>query len=224
MWEIIKSGGWLMLPIIICSVMAMAIIAERLWTLRRRRVVPPHLVAQVWNWDRKGELDRERINMLRAGSPLGRVLAAGLVNRNRPREIMKEAIEETGRHEIHELERFLSALGTIASVTPLLGLLGSVVGLMEVFNTMTTQGIGNPQALGSGISKIMIATASGLAVAIPALIFYRYFQRWVDELAISMEQEALKLVAVMVGERDLSDLREASQNPLDLSSLQESRK
>ena len=97
MWEIIKSGGWLMLPIIICSAMAMAIIAERLWTLRRRRVVPPHLVAQVWNWDRKGELDRERINQLRASSPLGRVLAAGLVNRNRPREIMKEAIEETGR-------------------------------------------------------------------------------------------------------------------------------
>ena len=186
MWEIIKSGGWLMLPIIICSAMAMAIIAERLWTLRRRRVVPPHLVAQVWNWDRKGELDRERINQLRASSPLGRVLAAGLVNRNRPREIMKEAIEETGRHEIHELERFLSALGTVAAVTPLLGLLGSVVGLMEVFNTMTTQGIGNPQALGSGISKIMIATAAGLTVAIPALIFYRYFQRWVDELAILM--------------------------------------
>ena len=223
MWEIIKSGGWLMLPIIICSAMAMAIIAERLWTLRRRRVVPPHLVAQVWNWDRKGELDRERINQLRASSPLGRVLAAGLVNRNRPREIMKEAIEETGRHEIHELERFLSALGTVAAVTPLLGLLGSVVGLMEVFNTMTTQGIGNPQALGSGISKIMIATAAGLTVAIPALIFYRYFQRWVDELAILMEQEALKLVAVMVGERDLSDLREASQNPLD-TPLQRTRK
>jgi biopolymer transport protein ExbB len=115
---------------------------------------------------------------------------------------MKESIEEAGRLEVHEMERFLNTLGTIAAVAPLLGLLGSVVGLMEVFSSMTTHGVGNPQALGAGISKIMIATASGLAVAIPSLIFYRYFQGLVDEIAMSMEQEAIKMVEVLQGERE----------------------
>ena len=214
MWEIIKSGGWLMLPIMLCSVFALAIIAERLWTLQRRRVVPKHLVAQVWTWERNGELNHERINLLRASSPLGRVLATGLMNRNNSHDIMKEAIEETGRHVAHDLERFLNTLGTIASVSPLLGLLGSVVGLMEVFNTMTTHGIGNPQALGAGISKIMIATAAGLSVAIPSLIFYRHFQRRVDDLAIAMEQQALKLVAVMTGERHLDPRTDRTESML----------
>jgi biopolymer transport protein ExbB len=118
---------------------------------------------------------------------------------------MKQAIEEVGRHEIHQLERFLNTLGTIAAISPLIGLLGSVVGLMEVFTTMASHGVGNPQAMGAGISKIMIATAAGLAVAIPALMFYRYFQRKVDDLGITMEQEAIKLVEVMVGERESAE-------------------
>jgi biopolymer transport protein ExbB len=201
-FEIIKAGGWLMWPLILCSVISIAIIGERFWALQRKKILPKHLVAQIWNWYKKNELTAESIRVLRDGSPLGRVLAAGLMNRGHNRSVMKEAIEEAGRHEVHEMERFLNTLGTVAAVSPLLGLLGSVVGLMEVFSSMTTHGVGNPQALGAGISKIMIATAAGLAVAIPALIFYRYFQRRVDELAISMEQEAIKLVEVMTGERE----------------------
>lgn len=202
MFEIIKAGGWLMWPLILCSIISIAIIAERFWALQSKKIIPKGLVAQVWNWHKKNELTADTLRQLREGSPLGRVLAAGIINRANSRTIMKEAIEESGRHEVHEMERFLNTLGTIAAVSPLLGLFGSVVGLMEVFSTMTTQGVGNPQALGAGISKIMIATAAGLAVAIPALIFYRYFQRKVDEIAIEMEQEAIKMVEVMQGERE----------------------
>jgi biopolymer transport protein ExbB len=201
-FEIIKAGGWLMWPLILCSIGSIAIIAERFWALQSKKIIPKHLVAQVWNWHKKNELTVDALRQLREGSPLGRVLAAGILNRGHSRTIMKEAIEEAGRHEIHEMERFLNTLGTIAAVSPLIGLLGSVVGLMEVFSSMTTHGVGNPQALGAGISKIMIATAAGLGVAIPALIFYRYFQRRVDEIAISLEQEAIKMVEVMQGERE----------------------
>lgn len=202
MFEIIKSGGWLMVPIILCSIIALAIVCERLWSLQRKRIIPKHLVAQIWHLQSKGQLNTEQINIVRKSSPLGRIFAAGLTNMHHERRVMKEAIVEAGRHEVHEMERFLNTLGTIASISPLLGLLGSVVGLMEVFSSMTTHGVGNPQALGAGISKIMIATAAGLAVAIPALIFYRYFQGRVDELAMAMEQEAIKMVEVMFGERE----------------------
>jgi biopolymer transport protein ExbB len=201
-YEIIKAGGWLMWPLILCSVISIAIITERFWALRRGRILPKYVVAQIWTWYKRNELTTESIQSLRESSPLGRVLAAGLINRHHSRAVMKESIEEAGRLEVHEMERFLNTLGTIAAVAPLLGLLGSVVGLMEVFSSMTTHGVGNPQALGSGISKIMIATASGLAVAIPSLIFYRYFQGLVDEIAISLEQEAIKMVEVLQGERE----------------------
>lgn len=200
-----------MLPIILCSIASIAIIGERMWALQKKKIIPKHLVAQIWNWHKKNELTVDAIRSVRESSPLGRVLAAGLVNRHHNRAVMKESIEDAGRHEVHEMERFLNTLGTIASIGPLLGLLGSVVGLMEVFSTMTTHGVGNPQALGSGISKIMIATAAGLGVAIPALIFYRYFQRRVDELAVSMEQEAIKLVEVMMGEREVIDGKESKE-------------
>lgn len=209
MFEIIKAGGWLMWPLILCSIASIAIIGERFWALQSKKINPKHLVAQVWNWHKKNELTADSLRQLRESSPLGRVLAAGLLNRMHSRTIMKEAIEEAGRHEVHEMERFLNSLGTIAAVSPLIGLLGSVVGLMEVFSTMTSHGVGNPQALGAGISKIMIATAAGLGVAIPALIFYRYFQRKVDELAIAMEQEAIKMVEVMAGERETTQPAQA---------------
>jgi biopolymer transport protein ExbB len=201
-YEIIKAGGWLMWPLILCSVISIAIITERFWALRRGRILPKYVVAQIWTWYKRNELTRESINTLRESSPLGRVLAAGLANRHHSRAVMKESIEDAGRLEVHEMERFLNTLGTIAAVAPLLGLLGSVVGLMEVFSSMTTHGVGNPQALGAGISKIMIATASGLVVAIPSLIFYRYFQGLVDEIAMLMEQEAIKMVEVLQGERE----------------------
>ena len=130
MFELVTAGGWLMAPIIACSIIAFAIIAERLWTLRVKRVIPHQLVSQVWDQAKEKKLDVERLQELRAGSPLGRILAAGLINRNASREIMKESIEDTGRHVVHELERYINTLGTIAAISPLLGLLGTVIGMI----------------------------------------------------------------------------------------------
>lgn len=208
MWEIIKSGGWLMLPILACSVIALGIIIERLWALQKRRVIPKHLVAQVWHWERNQELDGERVKSIRASSPLGRILAAGLSARDKDRDVMKESIEETGRHVVHELERYLNTLGTIASITPLLGLLGTVIGMIQVFTDLTIHGTGNVGNLAGGISQALITTAAGLSVAIPALMFYRYFRGRVDELVVYMEQDALKLVEVMHGQRATESLKE----------------
>ncbi len=201
MWEIVKSGGWLMLPIIICGIGAMGIVMERFWTLRPTRVAPPKLVAQIWHLYRHEQLNKEKVKAIRASSPLGRILAAGLVNRRRSREVMKESIEEVGRQVVHELERYLNTLGTIAAVSPLLGLLGTVIGMIDVFSNIMASGVGNPGVLAGGISVALITTASGLSVAIPALMFHRYFNGLVGRLVIIMEEEALKMVEVMQGER-----------------------
>lgn len=190
-----------MLPIITCSVIALAIIVERIWALQDKRVIPNQLVARVWQWERNNQLDRDQIQKLRMDSPLGNILAAGLFNRNKEREVMKEAIEEAGRYVIHELERYLNSLGTIAAVTPLLGLLGTVIGMIKVFANLTTHGVGDVGSLAGGISEALITTAAGLVVAIPSLMFYRYFTGRVDELVVAMEQEAIKLVEVMHGTR-----------------------
>ncbi|MGD8743446.1 MAG: MotA/TolQ/ExbB proton channel family protein [Granulosicoccaceae bacterium] len=202
MFELVKAGGWLMLPIILCSVAALAIVVERFWFLQRKRVTPKHLVAQVWHWARQNELDESRIQFLKANSPLGRIIATGLINRHHPREIMKESIEDAGRHIVPELDRFLNTLGTIAAITPLLGLLGTVVGMIDVFTAIIEHGVGNPADLAEGISKALITTAAGLSVAIPALMFYRYLRGHVNELIITMEQEALKLIEVLHGDRE----------------------
>ncbi len=202
MLELIMAGGVLMYPIILCSIIAMAIIAERFWSLRKNKIAPKNLVAKVWQWQKVGHLDARRIQDLRVGSPLGMVLAAGLVNRNHSREIMKESIEEVGRHVAHDFERFLNALGTIASITPLLGLLGTVLGMIKVFNVITAQGVGDPSVLSEGISVALITTAAGLSVAIPSLMFHRYFRGKVDDLIVTMEHEALKMVEVMHGIRE----------------------
>ena len=199
MLELVKAGGWLMMPILMCSVIAMAIIAERFWTLQRKRVTPPNLVVQVWQWAKSGNLDDDRVRSLRKSSPLGRILAAGIVNRDNSREMMKESIEDVGRHVVHELDRYLNTLGTIASITPLLGLLGTVIGMIKVFAVITTQGVGDPGILAGGISEALITTAAGLTVAIPTLMFHRYFRGHVDELVVTMEQEALKMVEAMHG-------------------------
>ena len=206
MFELIKSGGWLMLPIIACSVVAMAIIAERLWSLRRHRVIPKHLVAQIYQMRKRNQLDLNAIQALKENSPLGRVLASGLMNLHHSRDIMKEAIEETGRHVVHELERYLNTLGTIAQISPLLGLLGTVVGMIQVFTVITTQGVGNPGVLAGGISQALITTAAGLTVAIPAVIATRHLRRHIDDLVVYMEQEAIKLVEVIHGQRDVSQM------------------
>lgn len=207
MLELMKSGGLLMWPLLLCSIISLAIIAERFWSLQAKRIAPKNLVTLVWQWQKSGELDAERMQQLRIGSPLGRILAAGLVNRQHDREVMKESIEEVGRHVVHELERFLNTLGTIASISPLLGLLGTVIGMIKVFAVITTQGVGNPSILAEGISEALLTTAAGLTVAIPSLMFYRYFQGKVDELVVTMEQEALKMVEVMHGQREQDSAR-----------------
>lgn len=205
MLELIKAGGLLMWPIILCSIITMAIIAERFWSLREKKVAPKNLVAKVWQWQKVGHLDATRIRDLRASSPLGMILAAGLVNRNHSREIMKESIEEVGRHVAHDLERFLNSLGTIASISPLLGLLGTVIGMIKVFTVITSMGVGDPSILSEGISEALITTAAGLSVAIPSLMFHRYFRGRIDGLIVTMEQEALKMVEVMCGQRETED-------------------
>jgi biopolymer transport protein ExbB len=198
--ELVKAGGWLMLPIIACSIVALAIIIERLWSLQVRRVLPKNLVAQVWRWDKIHQLNDEHLKELQSSSPLGSVLAAGIANRKQNREVMKESIEDTGRHVVHELERYLNTLGTIAAITPLLGLLGTVIGMIKVFATITTMGVGNPGALAGGISEALITTAAGMSVAIPTLMFYRYFRGKVRMLVLRMEQEAMGMVEIMHGQ------------------------
>lgn len=191
-----------MLPILACSILALGIIVERFWSLKSEKVLPKSLVAEIWNMVKNNKLDDKKIQNIYEGSPLGRVLAIGLINRKHSREVMKESIEETGRHVAHELERFLNALGTVAAITPLLGLLGTVIGMIQVFAVITSAGVGDPELLAGGISKALITTAAGISVAIPSLIFHRYFRARVDALVVGMEQEAIKLVEVVQGERE----------------------
>jgi len=206
MLEIVKSGGWLMLPIIICSVISAAIILERLWTLQPRRVLPKNLTRQVWEWVSKNQLNHTHIESLHNGSPLGEILAAGLANRHREREIIKESIEDAGRQVVHDLERFLNSLGTIAAITPLLGLLGTVIGMVKVFAAITTHGVGDPTVLAGGISEALITTAAGLTVAIPSLIGYRYLRGKVDALAVRMEKEAVTMVEALMRKQYMDTL------------------
>ncbi|MBM5811584.1 MAG: MotA/TolQ/ExbB proton channel family protein [Gammaproteobacteria bacterium] len=194
MWEIILAGGPVMWPILICSVGAAAIICERLWTLQSKRVIPRELTERVWKLVETRTLTEQHIAALERNSPLWRVVAAGLANRERGREIMQEVIEDSGRHVVHELERFLNMLGTIAAISPLLGLLGTVTGIIEAFEAITSQGVGDARVLSGGIAEALITTAAGLMVAIPALIGYRYLRGVVDGLVVEMEKEAIKLV------------------------------
>ncbi len=201
MFELFKSGGFLMWPILVCSIAAVAIICERFWTLNRRAVTPRQIMDQVQQMIERHEVDPVKIDIIRESSPLGRILAAGLVNMRNGREVMKEAIEEAGRHVVHELERYLNSLGTIAAITPLLGLLGTVIGMIKVFSAITAFGVGDPTVLAGGISVALITTAAGLSVGIPSLMFYRYFRGRVNSLTVSMEQEAIRLVEVIHGDR-----------------------
>jgi len=202
-WELVKAGGWIMLPIILCSIVALAIIVERLWTLRPARVAPAHLLGQVWRWIQDKQLNSDKLKELRADSPLGQILAAGLANSKHGREVMKECIEEAAARVIHDLERYLNALGTVAGIAPLLGLLGTVLGMIEIFGSFMGSGMANASQLAGGIATALITTAAGLFVAIPALFFHRYLQRRIDELVIGMEQEAIKLVEVLQGDREV---------------------
>ncbi|RKZ41755.1 MAG: MotA/TolQ/ExbB proton channel family protein [Gammaproteobacteria bacterium] len=202
MLEIISAGGWMIWPIILCSIVAMAIIGERFWSLQKKYVVPKGLVAQVWKWIKEDKIDKQHLNALRINSPLGKILAAGLVNRYHDREMMKVSIEEASNQVIHELERYLNTLGTIAEIAPLLGLLGTVTGMIRMFSAIGEVGLGNPMVLSSGLSEALVTTAAGLFVAIPAFVFYRYFRGVVDELVLSMELEALKMIDILHGARE----------------------
>lgn len=197
MFELVKAGGIMMWPIILASIIAAAIILERLWTLQTRRVIPAELTEKVWRWVEQGQLQEKHIVALQHNSPLGKILAAGLANRHRGRDIIKESIEDTGRHVVHELDRFIGALGTIASLSPLMGLLGTVLGMIRTFNAITADGVGNPASLAGGIAEALITTAAGLTVAIPALVGYKYLRGRVENLVVEMEKEAIKLVQSM---------------------------
>ena len=207
MLEIVRAGGWVMVPIIACSIIAAAIVLERLWTLQPKRVLPVNLAEQVRDWISNDELDPAHLQRLHQSSPLGQMLAAGLANRHKPREVIKESIEDAGRHAVHELERYLSSLGTIASISPLLGLLGTVFGMIKVFAAISTAGVGSPGALAGGISEALITTAAGLSIAIPAMIAYRWLRARVDGLVIQMEKETIKFLETVVAYQDAVDLK-----------------
>ena len=200
MWSIIQAAGWPIWPIIIASIVALALIFERLWSLRQAVVAPANMVDQVLAEFRQTGPTPELLKKTAARGPLGRILAAGLANVKAPRPVMKEAIEEVGRVVTHDLERFLTTLGTIAAAAPLLGLLGTVIGMIEIFGSQSATG-SNPIQLARGISIALYNTAFGLIVAIPSLMFYRYFRAKVDGLIVEMEQQAIKLVDFAHGER-----------------------
>ena len=201
MWEIVRAGGPFMWPIIICSIAAAGILLERLWTLQRKRVLPQDLIKKVSELADRNQVNPKVIDALEKNSPLGRVLAAALANRHRGREIMMERVEDTGRHVVHELERFLNTLGTIAGVSPLLGLLGTVTGIIRAFNAIQAGGMGDPRALSGGIAEALIATAAGLCVAIPALISYRYLRGRVDGIVVEMEKHAIRMADALESAR-----------------------
>lgn len=198
---IIFSGGWLMLPIIMCSIATIAISVERYWTLNPSKIVPKTQLGEVWNWIQNNQLDADKLKELRRSSQLGRILAAGLSNSRHGREVMKDSIAEAANQVIHDMERFLGALGTIAAISPLLGLLGTVIGMIKVFTALNLEGAGNAAVLAGGISEALITTAAGLTVAIPAMMLHRFFVRRVDTLVVIMEQESIKLVDALHSDR-----------------------
>lgn len=197
---ILQAAGWPIWPLLIASVIAMTLIIERLLYLRRSRILPPNLLAEVIQVYRGGKIKEEVIDKLEVNSALGQVLAAGLRNAEAPRDVMKESIEEAGRGAAHELERFLTTLGTIASLSPLMGLFGTVVGMIEIFGSQNASGA-NPAQLAHGISVALYNTGFGLAIAMPSMIFYRHFRALVDSFVIDMEQQAVKFVDIVHGSR-----------------------
>ena len=194
MLELVKTGGLVMIPILLLAIVAMAIVIERFWSLRRKEILPPGLGDEVREWARGRQMDPKHIDALRRNSPLGEVLAAALDLRYRPRDLIKERVEDVGRHVCHRLERFMNTLGTIASVSPLLGLLGTVFGMIQMFLKILVTGIGDVNQLAGGIGQALVSTAGGLCVAIPALMFHRYFRGLIAEYVLDMEAQSIALV------------------------------
>ncbi len=200
MFAIIQAAGWPIWFLLVASIVAVALIVERILYLRRARILPPNLLQEVIRVHHNGKVTPEVVTQLEANSPLGRVLAAGLRNVDAPREVMKESIEEAGRGAAHDLERFLTTLGTIASLAPLMGLFGTIVGMIELFGSSSANGTDHTQ-LAHGISVALYNTGFGLAIAMPALVFYRHFRALIDSFIVDMEQQAIKFVDIVHGER-----------------------
>ena len=194
MLELVKAGGWPMIPLLLLSAIALAIIVERAWTLRRKAVLPPDLGNEVRAWAVRGNLDPAHIASLRATSPLGALLAAALDVRHRPRDQIRERIEDIGRHLVHRMERYLNTLGTISAAGPLLGLFGTVVGMIQMFLGILDHGIGDVNQLAGGIGKALVCTAAGMVVAIPALMAHRWFRGRIAGYIVDMEHEAIQLL------------------------------
>ena len=198
MIELVKAGGWPMIPLLLLSFVALGIIVERFWSLRRSVILPPGLGDEVRQWvKRGGTLERQHIDALRATSPLGALLAAALDVRNKSRDAIRERVEDTGRHLVHKMEKYLNTLGTIAATGPLLGLFGTVVGMIEMFLGILDHGIGDVDQLAGGIGKALICTAAGMIVAVPALMFHRYFRGRIASYIVDMEHEAMQLLDVL---------------------------
>lgn len=204
MLDFIQTGGFFMWPLLACSILTLAIVIERFWTLRRSKITPQGMLNNILLMLREDKLNRENIRKLQLNVGMGSIFAAGILNSKYGRNIMKESIQEAASHVIHELERFMNTLGTIAAISPLLGLLGTVVGMIKVFAVLMEQGVGDTALLAGGISEALLTTAAGLGVAIPALIFHRFFARRIDELVVTMEQQSTKLIEVIHGDRDAS--------------------
>ena len=197
MIELVKAGGWPMIPLLLLSFVALAIIVERFWSLRRAAVMPPGLGEEVRTWARRGNLEQPHIDALRATSPLGALLAAALDVRHKSREAIRERVEDTGRHLVHRMEKYLNTLGTIAAAGPLLGLFGTVVGMIQMFLGILDHGVGDVNQLAGGIGKALVCTAAGMIVAVPALMFHRYFRGRIASNIIDMEHEAMQLLDVL---------------------------
>ena len=205
MYEMVVAGGWLMVPILLCSLVSVAIIIERFWSLSRAKILPSGLLRYVWDLYKSNQLTMDLIIELRSDSPLGEVFSAGLVNRAHGRDVMKDAMEEAGSTVAHEMERFLAALGTIAAVSPLLGLLGTVLGMIEVFTEIMSSGTTATDRLAGGISTALITTAAGLTVAIPSMILHRYFERQIDGMVVDMEHQCSRLADAIFSGKALSE-------------------
>ena len=201
MFDIFLAGGFLMWPILLCSLVVIGVSLERYWTLNPAKLAPKTLLAQVWSWIKNNQMDAAKLRELKQSSALGQILAAGLSNSKHGRDVMKDSIQEAATQVVHDLERYINILGTIANIAPLLGLLGTVIGMIEVFNSIMVQGAGNTGVLAGGISVALYTTAFGLIVAIPAMITHRFFQRRIDSIVVTMEEEAIKLVDALHSDR-----------------------
>jgi biopolymer transport protein ExbB len=196
-WEIVVAGGPFMWPIILCSVIATGIVVERIWTLQQKRVMPADLTRRIWALVEAGQVNDKVIAALEANSPLGKLLATGLSNRHRKREVLMDRIEDTGRHVAHDLDRFLNTLGTIAGVAPLLGLLGTVTGIIRAFSAIHEGGLGDPRLLSGGISEALVCTAAGLFVAIPSYVAFRYLRGKVEGIVVRMEKDVVRFAEAL---------------------------